>query len=177
MAKSIFEILTDGKTETSVPEVKDKDGKIVRKNYGMVEHNMPLDKLPTPEEFADETMLLEWARESGQLHACLQSGVQKRLIDYRAIFKAMPGKETNKIWSPEYGQEQVDKAEWKIVEKPKGNGSARVADARYADCMAMLSNLLMAGIAKDQAIEAITNTYGEELVQTVLNGLNKKANE
>ena len=45
MAKSIYSILTDLKTETSVPD------------HGMVEHSLPADLLPTAEQFEDEEKL------------------------------------------------------------------------------------------------------------------------
>lgn len=174
MAKSIFEILDSLQTETSVPEVKDKDGKIVRKGMGNVEHSLPRSLFPTAEIFASAEKLQAWAEENGFMHALLQQGIQKGLIDCRAKFKAIKKEET---WTEKTGQKSVNEHRWEIVERPKGTSTAKIADARYGDCMAMLSNLLMAGIAKDAAITAIKQTYGDELVQNVLNGLNKKANE
>lgn len=116
MAKSIYALLDDLQTETSVPEIKDKNGKTVRPHFGMVEHTFPRESLPTSEQFEDENLLLEWAREKGVLHACLQSGIQSRIIDLRAIFKAYKKDEE---WSPEYGQHNVDNAEWKVVTRPQ----------------------------------------------------------
>lgn len=116
MAKSIYALLDDLQTETSVPEIKDAKGNVIRKHYGMVKHTLPRDGLPTAEEFEDEEKLVEWAEEHGVLHACLQSGIQARIIDYRAIFKGM---KKDDEWSPEYGQKNVDLAEWSVVKRPK----------------------------------------------------------
>jgi len=116
MAKSIYALLDDLQTETSVPEITDSEGKVLRKHFGMVKHTLPRAALPTPEQFEDENKLLEWVTESGVLHACLQSGIQARIIDYRAIFKGMKKDDT---WTPEFGQANVDKAEWKVTSRPK----------------------------------------------------------
>ena len=105
MAKSIYEVLDSMVTETSVPAI----GK-------MVEHSIPRDLLPTSEEFESEEKLLKWAQEHGVLHACLQSGVQKRLIDLRAKFKAVKKDED---WTEEMGQKAVDESTWDIVKRPK----------------------------------------------------------
>ena len=117
MAKSIYDLLDDLSTETSVPEVTDKNGKVIRSHFGMVPHTFPRSALPTSEEFEDEEKLLAWAQEHDCLHACLQSGIQSRVIDLRAIFKSYKKDEE---WSPEYGQANVDNSEWKVVTRPQG---------------------------------------------------------
>jgi len=103
MAKSIYGILTDLSTETSVPGV------------GMIEHTLPRSLLPTAEQFADSEKLLAWANEKGITHACLQKGVQKFLIDLRATFKAVKKDET---WTEEKGQAAVNSATWDITDRP-----------------------------------------------------------
>jgi len=132
MAKSIYELLNSLETETSVPKVEDKDGNVVRKSFGMVAHTLPRDGLPTAEEFEDEEKLLAWAEDKGVLHACLQSGVQARIIDYRATFKSMKKDDT---WTPEFGQANVDKAKWKVISRP----ASKKSDADIASDF--LSNL------------------------------------
>ena len=105
MAKSIFEILADLTTETSVP------------GYGAeVPHTIPRRLFPTPEVFGDAEALLEWSNTNGYTHALLQAGLQKGLIDLRARFKACKKTET---WSPELGQKQVDGHEWETVTRGK----------------------------------------------------------
>ncbi|MDY6893836.1 MAG: hypothetical protein SVO01_00235 [Thermotogota bacterium] len=138
MAKSIYETLQTLETETSVPEITDKDGNIIRENMGMVKHTLPAEKLPTPEEFENEEKLLEWARQSGQLHQCLQSGVQARVVEYRAIFKAPPKKsdlDKGIKWSPEYGQANVDNAEWLVTKRPAGKKSKEDIAREYLDSL------------------------------------------
>lgn len=115
MAKSIFEILDDLTTETSVPVT----GK-------SIEHTLPRHLFPNAEQFENEEKLLEWAREKGCLHACLQMGIQKFLIDCRAVFKAVKKGEE---WSAEKGQEKLNSHKWSITEKPKsGNKVATAID-------------------------------------------------
>ena len=105
MAKSIYEVLDSLVTETSVPVT----GK-------MIEHTLPRALLPTGEEFESAEKLSTWAKEKGIMHACLQKGVQKFLIDLRASFKACKKDEE---WTPEMGQKAVNEAEWNITDRPK----------------------------------------------------------
>ena len=121
MAKSIYDILDSLETETSVPEVQDKDGNVIRESFGSVAHTLPREGLPTSEQFENKEKLLAWAEETDNLHECLQSGIQSRIIDYRAIFKGMKKDDT---WTPEFGQANVDKSKWKIVTRPEGKKSA-----------------------------------------------------
>ena len=113
MAKSIFEILGDLTTETSVP------------GYGAeVPHTIPRRLFPTPEIFDDADALLEWSDNNGYTHALLQAGLQKGLIDLRARFKACKKTET---WSPELGQKQVDAHKWETV--TRGKSTDKVGNA------------------------------------------------
>jgi hypothetical protein len=126
MAQSIFVTLDTLKTETSVPAI----GKLVQ-------HTLPRSIFPTSEQFADEAKLVAWAEETGCLHACLQKGVQAKLIDARAIFKAT---KKGAEWSAELGQENVDSMKWEAAERP--------ANAKSD---------------KQKAIEAMTKLSPEEL--------------
>ena len=105
MAKSIFEILGDLQTETSVPEIK-----------STVQHTIPRRLFPTPEIFDSAEKLLAWAEENSYTHALLQMGLQKGLIDLRARFKAAKKDET---WSETLGQKQVDSHKWETVSRGK----------------------------------------------------------
>ena len=105
MAKSIFEILSDLQTETSVP------------GYGAeVPHTIPRRLFPTPEVFDNAEALLEWSDNNGYTHALLQAGLQKGLIDLRARFKATKKDET---WSEALGQSNVDSHKWETVTRGK----------------------------------------------------------
>jgi len=131
MAKSIFDILDTLETETSVPAIG-----------ANVSHTIPRSQFPTAEQFEDAGKLEAWARESGNLHACLQSGVQKRLIDIRAIFKSEKKGET---WTPESGQKKVDESEWTITERPKAS-AAKITTVESA--LAVLAKLSPEALAK-----------------------------
>ena len=113
MAKSIFEILADLTTETSVPEIKET-----------VQHTIPRSLFPTAEEFENENKLLVWAEDHGYVHALLQMGLQKGLIDLRARFKATKKDET---WSETLGQKQVDSHKWETV--TRGKSTDKVGNA------------------------------------------------
>ena len=131
MAKSIFEILDTLETETSVPSVG--------KN---VSQTIPRSQFPTAEQFESPELLEKWARESGHMHAALQSGVQKRLIDIRAIFKSEKKGET---WTPESGQKKVDESEWTITERPKASAT-KITTVESA--LAVLAKLSPEALAK-----------------------------
>lgn len=162
MAKSIFEILDDLNTETSVP--------VVGKN---VEHTLPRKLFPTAEIFENGEKLLAWSNENGYTHALLQAGLQKGLIDCRATFKSCKKDDT---WTPEYGQKNVDEMKWTITERPKAGNSKTVKDARFNDCMKLIGNMSIAGLSKVAIKEMAIPVYGEELVNSIfatLEGLNK----
>lgn len=113
MAKSIFEILADLTTETSVP------------GYGdAVAHTIPRKLFPEPEIFEDGNKLLDWAEENGYTHALLQQGLQKGLIDIRAKFKSC---KKNDVWSTSYGQANVDSHKWEVTERPKSGDKVKAA--------------------------------------------------
>jgi len=64
--------------------------------------------------------LLEWAQDSGILHAVLQKGVRAHLIDCRAKFKACKKGDT---WTNDYGQENLNNYSWEVQERPTGKKS------------------------------------------------------
>jgi len=129
MAQSIFVTLDTLKTETSVPAIG-----------LMVQHTLPRRIFPTSEQFSDEEKLLTWAKESGCLHACLQKGVQAKLIDARATFKAT---KKGAEWSEALGQENVDKMKWEAAERP---ASAKTDEQKAIEAMAKLSPEKLAAI-------------------------------
>ena len=169
MAKSIFEILADLTTETSVPEVKDKDGKVVRPNMGSVEHTLPRSLFPTDEEFAASEKLLAWANEKGYTHALLQQGIQKGLIDCRAKFKSFKKDET---WTPALGQANVDSMTWEIVEKPQGTSVAKVKAAAELEAgIKLAAAMKVAKVADAVILASLTPVYGEETAKMILDSL------
>jgi hypothetical protein len=120
MAKSIYEILDDLNTETSVP------------GEGTVGHTLPRELLPTAEQFENGPALVAWAEEQGITHAVLQKGVQKFLIELRATFKAVKKDET---WSLASGQKAVDDATWRVTSRPNVKKSAEETSRDYLDSL------------------------------------------
>ncbi len=116
MAQSIYITLDTLKTETSVPEVRDKDDNVIRKNLGNVAHTLPRVNYPTSSIFDDENQFLAWAQENNCLLALLQSGINDWLISDRAAFKRMVKGE----WTPEIGQTNVNNRKWMVSTKPAG---------------------------------------------------------
>jgi hypothetical protein len=176
MAKSIYALLDDLQTETSVPKVEDKNGNELRKTYGMVSHTLPRTGLPTADQFEDEEKLLAWAEESGVLHACLQSGIQARIIDYRAIFKAM---KKDDIWTPDFGQAAVDKAAWTVTKRPKVNNELFIKNRAIYDAnMKMAIAMVNTGKMEDEDIIAIlTNSCGEEMAEAIIEKINSEVED
>ncbi len=113
MAKSIFDILADLTTETSVPEIKET-----------VQHTIPRRLFPEPEIFDNAEKLLAWTEENNFTHALLQMGLQKGLIDLRARFKATKKDET---WSETRGQKNIDSHKWETV--TRGKSTDKVGNA------------------------------------------------
>lgn len=148
MAKSIYEILADLTTTTSVP------------GHGSeIEHTIPEQLFPTDQEFESADLLLEWAEQNGFTHALLQKGIQKGLIDIRATFKSC---KKNDEWSIEYGQNNVDAYEWTVTERPNQNGSKAVAKAKLDAGIQMANAMKSAGIDDETIIESLTPVYGED---------------
>ena len=163
MAKSIYALLDDLATETSVPSVQDKDGKELRRHYGMVKHTLPREKLPTSEQFENESELLVWAQDNNVLHSCLQKGVKAHVIDCRAVLKAV---QKDITWTPESGQENLDNFKWAVMKRPEAKIDSKKAvdQARYTDCFNAISTGLHQG--KDKAVlqEFLSMIYAPDLI-------------
>lgn len=169
MAKSIFETLDSLQTETSVPEIKEKDGKVIRKNMGNVEHSLPRSLFPVAETFEDSEKLLAWANENNFTHALLQAGIQKGLIDCRAKFKACKKDEE---WTAEMGQTAVDGMKWEITQRPKGDSNAKVKAQAELGAGIKLAHAMKEVKVKDGVILAsLTPVYGEKIAKEILASL------
>jgi hypothetical protein len=116
MSQSIYITLDTLKTKTSVPEVQNKEGKILRPNMGNVAHTLPQANYPTTEIFDNEEKFLAWAQEHKCLLSLLQAGIDKWLVDDRATFKKMVKGE----WTPKIGQNNVDNRKWTVSTKSAG---------------------------------------------------------
>lgn len=158
MAKSIFEILDDLTTETSVPEVK-----------ANVSHTLPRKLFPKADTFANGEELLAWANEKGYTHALIQMGLQKGLIDCRATFKSVKKDET---WTAESGQKKVDAMTWTITERPKQGGiAAAKKEAELTAGINMANAMNLAGVDKTVILVSLERVYGEAIAKTIVDSL------
>jgi hypothetical protein len=132
MAKSIYEILDDLQTETSVP------------GDGTISHTLPRNLLPTGNQFESAEELLAWAKKQGITHAVLQKGVQKFLIELRATFKAVKKDET---WTLASGQAAVDDASWKVTSRPNVKKSDEDVARAYLDSLSPEARAAFLGMA------------------------------
>lgn len=132
MAQSIYVTLETLQTETSVPAVTDKDGKVIRSNHGSVSHSLPRENYPTPEIFDNESDFLDWATEHGCLLALLQAGINDWLIADRAAFKRM----VKNDWSLEIGQKNVNERKWTVSKRPE---AAKSQEQKAIDILGKMS--------------------------------------
>ena len=154
MAKSIFEILSDLQTETSVPDYGDS-----------IAHTIPRKLFPTPEIFENKELLLNWAEEHGYTQALIQQGLQKGLIDCRAKFKAC---KKNDTWSVEYGQANVDSHKWEVTERPNAAANKKVSEAVLAVGRKMVDAMRATGQPEEIIFAALSGVYGETVTKELL---------
>ena len=161
MAQSIFVTLETLETETSVPAINKT-----------VQHTLPRAMFPTAQQFESEEMLVAWARETGCLHACLQKGVQAKLIDARATFKAVKKGET---WTVELGQKNVDGMKWEAAERPKQGEVAKIkaerAQAELTAGINMANAMHINGVDKALIMASLTPVYGVNVARTIVDSL------
>ena len=152
--QSIFTLLDNLDTETSVPGQTPK----------MQKHSLPREQFPSSRQFEDENGLVEWARRNNCLHACLQKGVQKHLIDCRARFKACKKTET---WSNGMGQKQVDDFGWEVMTRPQAKVTVSdiQAQANIKAGMVMVSVLRSQGKSDEEIRILLNMVYPNEISQ------------
>jgi len=162
--QSIYETLATRTTETSVPAMgKDEQGKTI-----LVPHTIPKNLFPSDKVFENKDDLIEWADERDYLFPLLQMGLQSGLIDIRAKFKACRKEDT---WSPEYGQDNINKHEWTPCKRPNQGGKVSLDKVRFEDCMAMIAKLTTTGMDFNTIREMTTGIYGEEIVNAIIETL------
>lgn len=158
MAKSIYEILNDLQTTTSVPDFGTE-----------IAHTIPRDLLPTAEQFEDESDLVDWANKNDCLHAVMQKGIQKFLIEIRATFKGCKKADT---WSEEYGQANVDAMEWSITKRPNQNtDKAKLLQAKLEAGIEMAKAMKSAGLDNDLILASLTPVYGDDGAKAIMEAI------
>ncbi|MDA3807218.1 MAG: hypothetical protein PF440_04810 [Thiomicrorhabdus sp.] len=165
MAKSIFDVLATGTTETSVPS----QGKDIKGNALTFEHTLPEGLFPDDQEFESPSALLAWSESNGFTHAILQRGIQKFLIEVRATYKGCKKDDT---WDEAYGQVNVDEMEWTEVKRPNQGGTRSLDKARYADCLAMIAQLMEQKMDVETIKTMTTGIYGAVIVEAIFEALN-----
>ena len=103
MAESIY---TQLENQTVVTPVDGKD----------FSHPLPSGLFPTAEQFENEDELVSWADENDYTAKLIQKGLQKGIIEVRAVFKSC---KKDEIWTKEMGLENLEGLEWKTVNRPK----------------------------------------------------------
>jgi len=159
MAKSIYDILSDLTTETSVPD------------YGSIEHTLPRQLLPTAKEFEDSEKLLAWAESNNFTHAVLQKGIQKFLIDLRATFKAV---KKNEVWNYDVGQKNVDTAKWNITKRPQVNDKEEIKKLAIFKANLDIAKAMQATKVMDDKmiLTTLTSSCGQEMAEEIMNRIN-----
>ena len=157
MAKSIYEILNDLNTTTSVPDFGSE-----------IEHTIPRELLPTAEQFENADDLLAWAQDNNCVHSCLQKGVQKFLIEIRATFK---GCKKDDDWSEDYGQANVDKMEWSVTNRPNSGSSKVKLEAKLEAGLELAQTMKDNEQQQDFIIKMLTPTYGDDGAQAIIDAL------
>jgi len=158
MAKSIYDILNNLETETSVPD------------FGMIAHTLPRELLPTAEQFENGNDLLLWAEDNGFTHSMLQKGVQKFIIDLRAAFKAVKKDET---WTLEKGQKAINEADWNITNRPNVTDKEALKKQAILEANTAIAKAMKAtkGISEKMIIDTLTESCGIDLAKTIVASL------
>lgn len=102
MAESIYTQLAN---QTVLTPVEGKDFR----------HPLPEGLFPTDKQFESKEELLAWAEENDFTYPLIQKGLQKAIIEVRAVFKSCKKDET---WTEEIGLKNIDEMVWKIVDRP-----------------------------------------------------------
>jgi len=170
MAESIFVTLDSMNTETSVPAMgKDQDNKTI-----MVNHSLPRELFPTSSQFESADQLIEWSNDNGFTHAILQRGIQKFLIEARATFK---GSKKDQTWTEDLGQTNVDKMEWKAIQRPNQSSNKNIAKTLLKENLATYQMMIdVANMTEDQITPVLLEKYNnaQEVVTSILDALNFK---
>jgi len=145
MAESIYTQLDNGKVITPV------DGK----DYT---HSLPLHLFPSAEQFEDADKLIAWADENDFTAKLIKKGLQKAIIEVRAVFKACKKDAT---WTEEMGIAQVNKMQWESVDRPNQGGGKAVTAAKLEAGINMARAMKAAGIGLDMILASLTPVYGE----------------
>ena len=154
-SQSIFTLLDSLETETSVPG----------QNPKMQAHTLPREMFPTSEQFESETDLLEWAKDTGCLHACLQKGIKAHVIDCRARFKAV---RKGDVWSNEYGQDNLDSYKWEVMVRPNQGERKKLVMKEIETLSKSIQTMLALGLDIETIKPKLVEMHNLELVRMAI---------
>ena len=154
-SQSIFTLLDSLETETSVP------GQVPK----MQRHTLPREMFPTSEQFESETDLLEWAKDTGCLHACLQKGIKAHVIDCRARFKAV---RKGDVWSNEYGQDNLDSYKWEVMVRPNQGERKKLVMKEIETLSKSIQTMLALGLDIETIKPKLVEMHNLELVRMAI---------
>ena len=155
-SESIFTILENQQTDTLV------------KGEGYQTMVLPVT-MPTVDQFSNADELQAWAEDQGIIHAILQKGIQKHLIDLRARFRQVKKGES---WSLDTAQDNVDSLEWAVVSKPNQSNPAMVkANAMREAGLKMAQAMKAVNVDNDTIFASLTAVYGADVASAILDNL------
>ena len=154
-SQSIFTLLDSLETETSVP------GQVPK----MQRHTLPREMFPTSTQFESETDLLEWAKDTGCLHACLQKGIKAHVIDCRARFKAV---RKGDVWSNEYGQDNLDSYKWEVMVRPNQGERKKLVMKEIETLSKSIQTMLALGLDIETIKPKLVEMHNLELVRMAI---------
>ena len=128
-------------------------------------HPLPSGLFPTAEQFEDKAKLIAWAKEIGKEAELIQSGLQKKIIEVRAVFKSV---KKDEIWTETKGLENVAKMEWKTVDRPNATGGKVIAKAKLEAGIAMAQAMRTAKIADKTIMQALVPVYGDDGAKAIM---------
>ena len=131
-------------------------------------HPLPFGLFPTNEQFEDKAKLIAWAKEIGKEAELIQSGLQKKIIEVRAVFKST---KKDEIWTEAKGLENVAKMEWKTVDRPNSGGGKAVLAAKLQAGFEIAQAMKDNKASQELLIMALTPTYGTEGAQAIIDAL------
>lgn len=157
MAESIY---TQLKNQTAITPVDGTDYTV----------SLPTDLFPTDTQFESNDELIKWAADMGYTAKLIQKGLQKAIIEVRACFKSCP---KDKTWTESMGIENLNKLEWKTVDRPNQGGTKKVTDARFVDCMNMVLKLTSKGLDMEMIKDSVSAVYDAEIVTGTFDAIEK----
>lgn len=131
-------------------------------------HSLPSGLFPTTEQFESNDQLIEWAEDMGYTAKLIQKGLQKAIIEVRACFKAT-AKDIE--WTEEIGLKNLDKLEWKTVDKPNQTGGKAILKAKLEAGIDMAKAMKLANLDDSVILASLTPVYGADGANAIMEAI------